>query len=298
MTPSRGVGSQVTVVIVNWNAGDALAHCVRSLRQHAPHADVVVVDNASTDGSLSAARREHADLCVIANGSNRGLAAGNNQGIEASSTPFVLISNPDIVYLPGSVQALLDLMDRRPRAAFAIARPERPDGTLQTAAGDIPTLRHALLGRQIARARGGVHSGFWWDGWAHDEERRIGRGLEACYLVRRTAIDEVGLQDERFRLDWEGIDWSERVHAAGWEIWFCPDARVVHLGGATIRKVQVRWVVRQHRGMYHYFAKRRPLLLRPVLAALFTARAGVKLLGLVAGLSTYERSHKDTPRSG
>lgn len=289
---------QVTVVIVNWNAGDALSDCVRSLRQHAPAAEVIVVDNASSDGSVEAAGREHPDLRVIANATNRGLAAGNNQGIASSSTPFVLISNPDIVYLPGSVDALVDLMVRRPRAAFAIARPERPDGTLQTAAGDIPTLRDALLGRQVARARAGVDSGFWWDGWGHDEERRIGRGLEACYLVRRAAIDDVGLQDERFRLDWEGIDWSERVQAAGWEIWFCPDARVVHLGGATIRKVQVRWVLRQHRGMYRYFAKRRPLVVRPALAALFAGRAGLKLAGLVAGLSTYERSHKDRPRDG
>jgi hypothetical protein len=184
-------------------------------------------------------------------------------------------------------------MARRPRAAFVIARPERPDGTLQTAAGDLPTLRSALLGRQVARARGGVDRGFWWDGWDHDEERQIGRGLEASYLVRRAAIDEVGLQDERFRLDWEGIDWSERVRAAGWEIWFSPAARVVHLGGGSIRKAQVRWVLRQHRGMYRYFAKRRALALRPLLAGLFAARAAIKVVGLAVGPSRYERSHRD-----
>lgn len=295
MTPPVVRIPQVSVVIVNWNAGEALSACVRSLREHVPGVDVVLVDNASSDGSPAAAMREHPGIRLVANRINRGLAAGNNQGIQASTAPFVLISNPDIVYSSGSVDALLELMARRPRAAFAVARPERPDGTLQTAAGDLPRLRDAVLGRQVARARGGDQRGFWWDGWAHDEERRIGRGLEACYLVRREAIDQVGLQDERFRLDWEGIDWSERVQAAGWEIWFCPSARVVHLGGASIRKAQVRWVVRQHRGMYRYFAKRCALPLRPVLAALFAARAGVKLVGVVIGLATYERSHRDRP---
>ena len=285
--------ADVSVVIVNWNAGDVLADCVASLRDHAPDAEVVLVDNASTDGSVAAARQVHPGVRLIANDRNLGLAAGNNQGIRASTRPFVLISNPDVEYTTGSVDALAGLMGRHPRAAFAIARPERSDGTLQTAAGDLPTLGDALLGRQIARARGQVDRGFWWDGWDHDEERPIGRGLEASYLVRRAAIDEVGLQDERFRLDWEGIDWTERMRAAGWEIWFCPTARVVHHGGGSIRKVPVRWVVRQHVGMYRYFAKRRPWLLRPVLAVLFAGRALVKILGLAVGLSTYERSHRD-----
>ena len=288
--PSAG---DVVAVIVNWNAGRALGDCVGSLRESAPDAEVIVVDNASADGSATAAEREHPQLRLIANDRNLGLAAGNNQGIRASTRPFVLISNPDVVYPPGAVDALVDVMGRREKAAFVIARPERPDGTLQTAAGDLPTLREALLGRQLARARAGVDHGFWWDGWDHDEERQIGRGLEASYLVRRAAIDEVGVQDERFRLDWEGIDWTERMRAAGWEIWFSPAARVVHLGGGSIRKVQVRWVVRQHVGMYRYFAKRRPLLLRPILAVLFTARALVKMLGLVVGLSSYDRSHRD-----
>jgi GT2 family glycosyltransferase len=83
------------------------------------------------------------------------------------------------------------------------------------------------------------------------------------------------------------------MRAAGWEVWFCPAARVVHQGGASIRKAQVRWVVRQHRGMYRYFAKRRPLIVRPVLAVLFGLRASIKVVGLAVGLSRYERSHRD-----
>ncbi len=282
----------VSVVIVNWNSGDSLRACIDSLlgSTQGPRLEIVVVDNASTDASAALATDHHPDILVIANATNRGLAAANNQGIDASTTPYVLISNPDVIYLAGAVDALVDVMHRRPKAAFVVARHEYPDGTVQTAAGDLPRLRDAVLGRQIARSRRRVNAGFWWDGWPHDEECQIGHGLEACYLVRRTAIDAVGTQDERFALDWEGIDWSERMAAGGWEIWFCPTARVVHLGGISIRRAQARWVLRQHRGMYHYFATRRHRVLRPALAVLFVARATIKLVGLAVRLTTYERS--------
>ena len=120
----------------------------------------------------------------------------------------------------------------------------------------------------------------------------IGRGHEAAYAVRRAAVEEVGLQDEGFRLDWEGIDWTARFRDAGWEVWLCPAASVVHLGGASIRQVPFRWVVSSHRGMYRYFAKRRPAYWRPALALAIGARAVVKLAATAGGMAMYERGHR------
>ena len=166
------------------------------------------------------------------------------------------------------------MLDRRARAAFVVARLVHPDGTLQTSAGDLPTLGDALpLGRQLARRRAEADatSGFWWDGWDHNEERTIGHGAEACYLVRTAALRDIGLQDEGYVLDWEGLDWSERAWAAGWEVWFCPTAEAVHLGGVSIRQVPIRWVVESHRGMYRYFRSRRPSAVRPLLWLAFAS---------------------------
>lgn len=282
----------VSVVIVNWNGGDVVYRCVLSLHERAPKSawEVILVDNASSDGSAARIAKEFPSVRVIANRENRGLAAANNQGIAASAAKFVLISNPDVVYLDGTVDALLDLMDRRTRAAFAVARLLRPDGSVQTGAGDLPTLRSALLGRQwqLRRAR---QTGFWWDGWAHDEEVVVGHGMEACYLVRRAAIAEIGLQDERFRLDWEGIDWSARAHEAGWEIWYCPSAEVIHSGGVSLRQAQAAWILRSHQGMYRYFAKRSPLAVRPALAMMFAGRAAVKLMAARLGMADYAAGH-------
>jgi GT2 family glycosyltransferase len=118
----------------------------------------------------------------------------------------------------------------------------------------------------------------------------VGHGQEACYLVRREAVVDAGAQDERFVLDWEGIDWSARIGQSGWEIWFCPSATIRHEGGASVRQARIRWVAGTHRGMYRYFAKRRPLVLRPFLLAAFAARGAAKALTLTVSPDQYERA--------
>jgi GT2 family glycosyltransferase len=287
----------LSAVIVTWNSGPELLACLRSLQSNPPSVtwEAIVVDNGSTDGSIERIRAELPWVRVIANEHNRGLAAANNQGIAASEAPFVLISNPDVVYAPGAIDALLELLARRDRAAFAVAKHMYPDGRLQTSAGDLPSTAQALLGRRLSqRVRGAAGARMWWDDWAHDEERAIGHGAEACYLVRRTALDEIGLQDERFVLDWEGVDWSFRAWDAGWEVWFCPAAAVAHHCSVSLRQVPGRWVASTHLGMYLYLSRRVHPLARPLLALAVGARAVAKLAMLAAGWRMYELA----PRSG
>ena len=293
MAPPRD-GALVSVVIVTWNSAPVLAGCLDALSANPPSVpwEAIVVDNGSTDATVALARGYAPGVRVIVNEGNRGLAAANNQGIAAAGGDLVLLANPDTMVTAGAVDALRDLLERRPRAAFAIPRLRYPDGRPQVSAGDLPKLSEALLGRQAQGRREGEPRGFWWEGWPHDEERRIGRGHEACYLVRRSAITEIGPQDESFVLDWEGIDWAARAAGAGWEIWFTPEAEVVHVGGASIRQAPVRWIAGSHRGMYRYFAKRSSPVRRPLLAVAVALRGVVKALGVIVGAATYDRSHR------
>jgi N-acetylglucosaminyl-diphospho-decaprenol L-rhamnosyltransferase len=274
----------VSAVVVNWNGGATVVDTVASLLQHPPAGDfeVVVVDNASTDGSPDRIASSFPAVRLIRNADNRGLAAANNQGIAAARHDRVLICNPDILVGDGAIDALAGCLDRHERAAWAVPRLRRPDGTLQTAVGDLPTLTEALLGR-AGRGR----RRFWWDGFGHDEEVPVGHAMECCYLVRREAIDDIGGQDARYFLDWEGIDWARRAADAGWEIWFCPDAEVVHLGGVTLRQVPLRWVRGSHAGMYRYFAARSSPLARVPLAVVITARGVVKAAAVAVGAWRY-----------
>lgn len=286
--------AEVSVVIVSWNSGEDLLDCLDSLhsQRSSSRCEAIVVDNGSSDGSTELVRRRFPAVRLIVNRSNRGLAAANNQGITASRAPFVLISNPDVLYPPGAIDALLGLMDRRPQAAFAVPKIVHPDGRLQTAAGDLPSLREALLGYRLSRRRPSAgESGVWWHGWSHDQERPIGHGAEASYLVRRSALTEIGLQDERFILDWEGLDWSRRAWRAGWEVWFCPSAVVTHIGGVSIRKATSRWILSTHLGMYRYFRSGARWPARPLLAALIGLRALVKLAAATLGVRVYELAH-------
>lgn len=289
----RGARPTVSVVIVNWNAGEALHACLRSLHDDPPGVpwEVIVVDNASSDGSAERAQQDHPGIRLIANRTNRGLPAANNQGFVASRAPYIVVSNPDVVYRPGAVDALVGLLERRPAAALGVPRMHYEDGSLHTSAGRLPSVGDALLGRQLQRRFARGADGCWWDGWPHDEERRIGRGHEASYIVRRSAIEQVGLQDEHYRLDWEGPDWYARMTEAGWEAWFTPAAEVVHLGGASIRQAPGRWIVSSHRGMYRYFALRHPAW-RPWLAPVVGLRAALKLAALALRRDVYEAGHR------
>ncbi len=300
MTPplaSTDAGAvDLSVVIVNWNGRAILLDCLRSLLDHPPTRpwEAIVVDNGSVDGSVAALADETPWVRMIANRTNRGLAAANNQGLLAARGDLLLVCNPDTLFQAGAVDAMVAALGRHDRAAIVVPRLLYEDGELQPSAGDLPSLGQALFGRQLDRRRNQTAtSGLWWEGWDHDEERAIGRGHEAAYLLRRRAVEEVGLQDERFVLDWEGFDWTARFREAGWEVWLAPEARVVHLGGASIRQVPYRWVASQHRGMYRYFAKRSPAWARPALAATFTVRAGAKMATLAAGVPMYERAHRD-----
>jgi GT2 family glycosyltransferase len=283
----------ISAVVVNWNGGAILLDCLRSLADNPPSVpwEAILVDNASSDGSVERVKAELPWVRVIANDLNLGLAAANNQGLRASRSPFALISNPDIIYEPGAVDALHALLCRSDRAAFVFARLRQHDGRLQICAGDLPTLREALIGRSLGRhVQRARKTGFWWNKWDHDEETRIGHGLEACYLVRRSAIADIGLQDERFHLDWEGIDWCARARDKGWEVWFCPQAEVVHIGGVTLRQVPFRWIVWSHRGMYRYFRKRLPKSARPFAATAIGVRAGAKLALALVDSHLYDRA--------
>jgi N-acetylglucosaminyl-diphospho-decaprenol L-rhamnosyltransferase len=275
----------VSVVTVTWNSASTIKALLDSVAATTGVAvDVVVVDNASRDETVAIASEHPLHPLVIANAHNAGLARANNQGMLAGSGDFFLISNPDVTLESGTLEALLACARRRSRAAFVLPRLLHPNGQLQPAAGDMPRFLDAYAGRNAAHRRGTADSGMWWDGWAHDEERVVGHGNEACYLVRRSAVAEIGPQDERYFLDWEGVDWSARAAALGWEVWFCPEASVEHIGEVSIRQApRMSWIFNSHRGMYYYFADRLHPLLRPFVFVAIGARLVAKTLAIVLG---------------
>jgi N-acetylglucosaminyl-diphospho-decaprenol L-rhamnosyltransferase len=286
---------RVSVVVVTWNSSSVITGCLTTLQTELPAgSEIIVVDNASRDNTVALVRELSPDARVIVNEGNRGLAAGNNQGLVAARGDCFLICNPDVEFQPGSVREMLAVLGRHERAAWIVPKQIFSDGVLQTSVGSLPSVWECFWGRQVAmRRQQGTDTGFWWDGWPHDEERTVGHAFECAYVVRRAAVEDIGLQDERYVLDVEGLDWCERFQRNGWEIWFAPEAVVMHLGGTSRRQVPIRTVISQHKGMYYYYSDRTAAVWKPFLAVMFGGRAAVKMGLTKLGVPLYNWGFRD-----
>ena len=233
MTPALLSGGTVEVVVVAHDSGDLLAEAVASAAEQAGAGNVWVVDAGSSDGSIEALERRVPGTHIL-RGANDGFAAGNNRGIGATRSAFVLLLNPDAVLLSSALEALLETAAARPSAAIVAPLILSFDGGVQANSfGRFPTLRTAFAlrsWRAFQRTLGnralspaaprGTTAADWVTG--------------AAMLVRRAAIDAVGGLDEGFFLYYEDVEWCHRMRDAGWEVLVEPRARVAHrLGGSA-----------------------------------------------------------------
>ena len=260
--------SDLAVVIVNYNAGDHLLGCLASVFAAAGDAilEVVVVDNDSSDGSTERAERAHPNVTCIRNRDNRGFSAGVNQGISSTGAPFVFLLNPDAEIRTGTLSGLVKIAEEHPGVAAVGPLIRNPDGTVYSSGRKFPTLAegvgHAFLepfwpNNPFSRSYKLAH-------WDRSSERFVDWVSMSCMLLRRRALEEVGLLDERFFLYAEELDLCTRLKAHGWHVLFTPEVEVVHEGGVSTG-LSRRMAVEHSRSIYRYFAKHRAMGWRRVL---------------------------------
>ena len=223
--------ARVAAVVVTLDALPWIERCLESLAG----VDTVVVDNGSTDGTVEVVRPHHAVVRLVEQ-ENLGLAAGWNRGIAETSGDYVLILNADAWLAPSGLERLVEAAERRPDAAVLAPRLSNTDGTLQRSVRGFPTVWRLATEYLFLRKlgpRSEALNAFYAGDFDHDEERDVEWVMGACMLVRRRAIDEVGLLDESFFLFSEETDWCYRFAQAGWKTVFAPAAECVHVGGAS-----------------------------------------------------------------
>jgi len=244
--------ADVAVVVVTYNALPWLEACLASVARY----ETVVVDHGSTDGTVDLVRERFPRVRAVER-ENRGLAAGWNAGVAATSSRYVLVLNSDAWAVGEAVERLVRFADEHPRAAVVAPRLLNPDGSLQRSVRGFPTLwrlaTEYLFLRKVA-PRSPALNAFYAGGFGHDQPRRIDWAMGAVLLVRREAVDEVGPADEDFFLFSEETDWCYRFRAAGWEVWFDPEAEFHHVGGASHGG---RMYVENLRGNLRFLAKHR-----------------------------------------
>ncbi len=250
----------ISAVIVNHNAGPLLVQCVESLLSCALEVEIVVVDNASTDSSLNALQGLP-KVQIIKNSDNIGFAAACNMGIRSSSSPFLLFLNPDCSFKPGTLLGLLDALKEDDHVGMVGGLLTNSDGSEQAGGRRaVPT-----PWRSFVRAFGLSRLASRWPRLFYDFSLHkqplpefpveVEAISGACMLVKRKAMEDVGLWDEGYFLHCEDLDLCMRFRQKGWEILFVPDAIIVHHLGvcSSSRPIFVEWY--KHKGMIRFYRK-------------------------------------------
>jgi len=240
----------LSIVIVSFNARADLERCLASLVASPPTRshEIVVVDNASTDGSAEAARRRP-HVHVIDAGANRGFAAANNIGIRATTGTNILLLNSDTFVPPGAIESLLHEFDAHPDVAIAGPRLVDGEGRPELSFGDMVSPLAQL--RQKRRQRGDV------DGLTR-REQYPDWVTGACLLVRRTDAEAVGLLDERYFMYLEDVEFCAAVRARGRRVLFTPRVEVTHLRGRSAPSRAASSAL-YHRSLLAFYRKHHPL---------------------------------------
>jgi GT2 family glycosyltransferase len=223
----------LSIIIVTHNSMSPVEKCLGSLGANPPAGEyeVTVVDNASVDGTPEMIRNRFPSVKLIANSENQGYSRGVNQGIRKSSGRYLLIINPDIEVGEGSIDHLTGFMEERPRTGIAGSKLVFPDGKVQESCRTFYTmraliLRRTILGRLFPNARA-LREHLMSD-YDHAEAREVDWVIGACMIVRREALESVGMMDERFFLYLEDTDWCYRMKQHGWEVWYVPGSVMMH----------------------------------------------------------------------
>lgn len=250
----------LSVIIVSWNARTALLDCLQSvMRETAQYvAETIVVDNASTDGSAEVVKHRFPTVKLVINDTNLGFSKANNIGMRRSSGKYLCLINSDVLVKEGCVKRMMAFMDDHPRIGVLGPRIRGADGTVQRSCMGFPTLWNTFcraLALDSIFGKTQLFGGYLMKHWPHDEIRSVDVINGCFWMVRREAVNEVGLLDERFFIYGEDIDWCRRFHAGGWDVVFYPEAEAIHYGGASSANAPVRFYLEMHRANHEYWRK-------------------------------------------
>ncbi len=238
--------AEVSAIVVTYNAAPWIERPLESLR--GTGAEVIVVDNGSTDGTLELVRERFPEARIVEQ-ENRGFGAGNNTGMRAASGRYFLLLNPDAWLTEGALEDLVAFIDEHPEAAVVGPRLLNPDGSLQRSVRGYPTpwrlATEYFFLRKLAPHTEALNALFG-AGFDHKSVREADYLFGACLLVRREAVDSIGGFDEDFFLMSEEVDWLYRFRQAGWKVLFYPGAEAYHVVGASLNPARFKHVVRGH----------------------------------------------------
>ncbi len=254
---------ELSVIIVTWNVREDILRCLNSIRENPPRdeCEIIVIDNASNDGTANAVRRRFPDIRLISNDKNRGFAGANNQGFAKAAGRYVFFLNPDTVVRPGSFDVLLDFMEDRPDVGACGPRLVFEDGRIQKTVRCFPTFAGTLHRHTIFKTLGifrPAYNKWLMKDFTYDRTADVDQIMGAALMVRRNVLEDVGPMDEQnFFMYYEEVDLCYRIKKAGLRIVFVPDAEIIHLGGRSSKQIPVEKTIMAMKSLLRFFKKYR-----------------------------------------
>ncbi len=255
-------------------------------------AEIIVVDNASNDGTAEMVRAEFPDVKLIVNATNRGYTGGNNDGIAAATGRYVLVLNPDAQVVGDALVTLVQYADAHPDVGVVGPQLLNPDGSVQSSRRRFPTLLTGLFESTWlqSQAPSGVLRDYYMQDRPDSETQEVDWVMGACLLVRCEAIQQVGMLDEGFFMYSEELDWCRRIKHAGWKIVYLPTAQVIHHVGKSSEQVVAQRHIYFQTSKVRYFRKYHGALAAGVLrVALLAMYLGQLVLEAAKGALGHKR---------
>ncbi|MGI5836288.1 MAG: glycosyltransferase family 2 protein [Chloroflexota bacterium] len=269
----------LSIIIVSWNTQPLLRRCLESVYDGLLNCkfEMLVVDNSSFDGSVQMVREKFPDVRLIENHENVGFARANNQAIKASAGRYLLLLNPDTEVQPGALESLVSFMEEHPFVGAAGAKLLNPDGTLQISCFPTPTLPRELW-RLFHLDLLHPYACYPTNIWCTQAPLEVETAQGACLILRREALEQVGLLDEEYFIYSEEVDLCYRLRRQGWKVYWVPQAEVVHHGGQSTRQVASRMFLHLYQGKILFFRKHHCHTAAQLYKLILLSAASVRLL--------------------
>jgi GT2 family glycosyltransferase len=301
----KGLFKMIDLVIVNYNSSELLNDCLASIKSSCNGAkpNVVVTDNGSRD-PIEYIRKTYSDITIVRNKENIGYSRAINATLSTTDAPYVILLNPDTIVLTDHfLESIAAFMDLHPDVGILGPGVLDPDGRIQGSARSFPRFHSLFFGRRSLLTKIFPQSrlasaNILTKNANNTEPLEVDWVSGACMVIRRHALQQVGMMDERFFMYWEDVDWCKRMWHMGWKVMYWPGVKIMHHVGGSSESRVVRSVLEFHKSALLYFNKHvkkyRSLILPPIYAAISLRFFGILFLQLVTRTFSYFIKKPDT----
>lgn len=254
-------GTRLSVIIVNYNVRDFLLHSIQSIIKSLNNIkhEIIVVDNASVDGSVQSVRKKFDDITIIENDTNMGFSAANNKGIIQSAGQYVVLINPDTIVQEDTFLKLIKFMDEHLDAGAVTCKILNPDGSFSIdSRHSVPTPTTALwklLGLNRLFPKSKIFGRYNLTYLDPEKTYPVDAISGSFMFLRKKAIDQVGLLDEDYFMYCEDVDYCYRLNRNGWKIYYFPDTNIIHYKGESTKKSNIDYVINFNKSLYLFYKK-------------------------------------------